>query len=236
MWFNIILRMPGAQTKGLTAVYYDNVQPGEEFVLPGIRFLMTLTSFSNSLPLRQSSMHFCLKTTKSSTGGGGGASHLSLNNSVLALLTNGFPQYTRVRMKIHFGSDMELLYQLQSYGIDLKTFPVDVRTGALKEDQILNKWYYDYHNRKQEATSSQPRRTETPNLAEINPIDILSSNADDPTVGDFDAVDLEKTLDTLMNDDDFNEPAVDMESKVLERRDVGGGEAGANHRRDASLW
>lgn len=70
MWFNILIRMPGVQNKGMTAVYYDNVPPGQEYSLPSVGFLIPLISFSNTLPYRYSSVHFCLKNTTSAGNGG----------------------------------------------------------------------------------------------------------------------------------------------------------------------
>ena len=102
---------------------------------------------------------------------------MALNNSTLGLLTRGFPHHTRCRMKIHTGSDMELLYQIQAYGVDLATFPIDVRSGNVKPDELLNKWYYDYHRDKLPA-----QQTEKANLGDINAGDL------------FDDLDLDKTL------------------------------------------
>mmetsp|Transcript_17768 Transcript_17768/g.43873 ORF Transcript_17768/g.43873 Transcript_17768/m.43873 type:complete len:702 (+) Transcript_17768:118-2223(+) len=209
MWFNIILRMPGAQTKGLTGVYYDNTPPGEEFAVPSIRFVMTLTSFVATVPMRYSSMHYCLKTTSSSNDG---ALHLSLNNSVLALLSKGFPHHTRARTKIHFGSDMELLYQLHGYGIDLKTFPIDIRTGRLKLDEILNRWYHEYHRSLQKTTTTTTRhKANDIDFGNTDPNmdgDVMSTQ----DVGHLDDDDLKETLSILISDDEG------MEAKVIERR------------------
>jgi hypothetical protein len=111
-------------------IYYDIVKPEEKMPMPGLNFMLTLAGFTSALPIRYSSMHFCLKT---------GSRNLALNNAVLGKVMNAFPQYSRVRTRLHYGSDMELQYQLQGHGVPLNFFPVGTR-GDLRKD-MMNIWY-----------------------------------------------------------------------------------------------
>lgn len=94
---------------------------------------VTINLFAASLPFRYSSMHLCLKS---------GKSNLKLNNSVIEVIMSAFPRYSRVRTKIHYGSNMELQYQLQSHGVPLKACPVDADGGI--RDKVLSAWYVDH--------------------------------------------------------------------------------------------
>eukprot|EP00980_Cylindrotheca_fusiformis_P001058 scaffold291_cov92-Cylindrotheca_fusiformis.AAC.5 len=89
-----------------------------------------ILGFVTSLPCRYSSIHVCLKTGKDT---------LVLNNAVVACATRMFPRYSRVRTRLHYGSDMELQYELQDHGISLKTCPVD-ENGVVLQD-VARIWF-----------------------------------------------------------------------------------------------
>jgi len=112
------------------AVYNDTTLPGETYTMPGFGFIKEAQVFFDCVPIRYSSMHFCLQTK---------GCHLALNDVLVSLFLNGLPRYVRVRTRIHCGSIMELQYQLQSFGIPLSTFPFDVQ-GNVRSD-ILNLWF-----------------------------------------------------------------------------------------------
>ena len=84
--------------------------------------------------MRYSGMHLCVK--------GSDSGNLAVNNAILGIAMNGYPQYARVRSRLHSGSMMELHYQLKSYGIPVDTCPVD-KDGNIRTD-ILNKWFYEH--------------------------------------------------------------------------------------------
>jgi hypothetical protein len=86
--------------------------------------------FSASLPFRRSTIHVCLKA---------GKGKLALNNTLLGIIMNGYPRYSRVRARLHYGSDVELQYELQGHGLPMKNCPVDP-SGEMRQD-ILNIWY-----------------------------------------------------------------------------------------------
>jgi hypothetical protein len=117
--------------KGLVGIYYDVAKPGEKFAMPGFNFMLTIMGFTASLPMRYSGAHACLKT---------GKGNLALNNAILGIAMNGFPKYARVRMRLHYGSDVELQYELQGHGLPMRTCPAD-SNGNIRQD-ILNAWYF----------------------------------------------------------------------------------------------
>ncbi|CAJ1969894.1 unnamed protein product [Cylindrotheca closterium] len=128
--FNTLSFLPDVQRKGIVAVYNDATLPGETFSMPGFSFIKEIQGFFDSGPLRFSGIHYCLHAR---------GHNLALNNAIASLFLNGMAQCDRVRTRIHYGSIMELQYQLQSYGIPLSTIPFGVR-GNIRND-ILNVWF-----------------------------------------------------------------------------------------------
>lgn len=104
----MLLSLPEVQMKGLVGVYYDTAKPGDKFMRLSFNAQMTIMGFVTSLPFRYSSLHLCLKP---------GKGNLSLNSNVIGIVMNSFPQYAKVRTRLHYASDMELHYQLQGHGI-----------------------------------------------------------------------------------------------------------------------
>eukprot|EP00980_Cylindrotheca_fusiformis_P012514 scaffold3074_cov108-Cylindrotheca_fusiformis.AAC.1 len=129
--FNILTSDPELQKRGNVLVYYDTAQPGNNAMH---RLKMSeqieILDFTASVPCRYSGFHVCLKTGKDT---------LALNNAVVACATRIIPRYTRVRTRLHYGSDMELQYKLQDHGISLKTCPVD-ENGVVLQD-VAKIWY-----------------------------------------------------------------------------------------------
>lgn len=140
---NIMLKDPVVQMKGLASVYHNASRSGEEFVMPGMDFVLTVTHVTTSFPIRYSAIHFCLQAAKS---------NLFLNNLLLRSVLTGLPLYSKVRSRIHVGSMMELQYELRSHGIPMDTFPVDV-DGNIRDD-ILNEWLYRYQRQQDEGNAS----------------------------------------------------------------------------------
>ncbi|CAJ1936694.1 unnamed protein product [Cylindrotheca closterium] len=126
---NILSSIPDVQRKGIVAVYNDATLPGETFTMPGFNFIRESQGFFDSVPTRYSGIHYCLQAK---------SHHLALNNALVSLFLNGVPQHARVRTRIHYGSIMELQYQLQSFGIPLSTIPFG-EEGNIRND-ILNVW------------------------------------------------------------------------------------------------
>eukprot|EP00980_Cylindrotheca_fusiformis_P014756 scaffold4024_cov85-Cylindrotheca_fusiformis.AAC.3 len=89
-----------------------------------------ILSFMASVPCRYSSTHICLKR---------GKDNLALNNALVASVTRMVSHYTRVRTRLHYGSDMELQYTLQDHGISLKTCPADINGVVLPD--VVKIWY-----------------------------------------------------------------------------------------------
>jgi len=135
IFFNIICSIPEVQMKGLVTVYYDVAKPEEESAMPGFNYMMKLLDFINCLPMRFSAMHHCLKTVKG---------NLALNNALIGMAMSIFPEDARARARLHYGSDVELHYQLKSHGLPINTCPIDT-CGNIRKD-ILNAWYYEHQS------------------------------------------------------------------------------------------
>ena len=121
--------------KGTVAVYYDCARPGVGIPAPSFQFLMETMKLSACLPVRNSAMHFCMKT---------GMGNTSMNDAILEFILERFQSYDRVRASLHLGSDMEIQYHLRSRGIPIDTLPVD-KEGNFHED-VLNAWFYKHRD------------------------------------------------------------------------------------------
>ncbi|CAJ1956529.1 unnamed protein product [Cylindrotheca closterium] len=133
--FNILIKMPTVQLKGLNGVYYDVAKLKEGAALPGLKYVKTIIDFVTSVPVRFSSMHYCLKRKKG---------NLARNDFILKTALKSIPKYSSARTRIHLGSDMELQYQLQSHGIPIQFCPID-GDGNFRTD-ILNRWLNHYES------------------------------------------------------------------------------------------
>ncbi|CAJ1969896.1 unnamed protein product [Cylindrotheca closterium] len=129
--YNILSSLPDVQRKGIVVIYNDTTLPEETFSMPGFHFIKELLAFYDSKAVRFSGIHYCLQTK---------GQNLELSNVIINLFLKGAPQETRVRTRIHYGSIIELQYQLQSYGIPLSTLPFGVQ-GNIRID-ILNVWLH----------------------------------------------------------------------------------------------
>ncbi|CAJ1937770.1 unnamed protein product [Cylindrotheca closterium] len=132
MWNNILLSIPEVQTKGLVIIFYDLTKPGKKFVMPRFNTI-TYTNVLLSFPLRYSAMHMCLKKD---TG------NLPLYNALVNSSIYILPQQTRARIRLFYGTDIEIHYYLRSHGIPTDNCPVDFY-GSLRMD-ILNNWFENH--------------------------------------------------------------------------------------------
>lgn len=139
--FNIVSSIPEVQYKGLVTCYYDMAKPRDNFAIPGMNFMMKVLECVNSVPVRFSAMHHCLKT---------GKGNLALNNALIGIAMKAFPKDGRVRARLHYGSDMELHYKLQQHGFPINTCPVDF-AGSIRKD-IINNWFYRHQSMKDATT------------------------------------------------------------------------------------
>ncbi|CAJ1946595.1 unnamed protein product [Cylindrotheca closterium] len=136
LWMVILLPDPVVQTKGVVTVYHNASRTGEEFVMPGMKFIRTLSNVTSSFPFRYSAMHFCLLAQEGK---------FSPSNSFLGSIVKTLPVYSKVRSRIHVGSIMELQYALRSHGIPTDIFPVDP-DGSIRDDVVLT-WFYKQYQR-----------------------------------------------------------------------------------------
>ncbi|KAL3931911.1 MAG: hypothetical protein SGBAC_011090 [Bacillariaceae sp.] len=141
VFFNILIPMPEVQLKGLNCIYYDVAKVDGDVAMPGFNYVQSAIEFLLCIPVRFSAMHNCLKTRKG---------NLALNDFILRISIRATPMYSQVRSRIHFGSDMEVQYQLQSHGIPIEHCPID-QDGNVRMD-ILNDWFYKHLSR---STSCQ---------------------------------------------------------------------------------
>mmetsp|Transcript_11636 Transcript_11636/g.27993 ORF Transcript_11636/g.27993 Transcript_11636/m.27993 type:complete len:302 (+) Transcript_11636:769-1674(+) len=134
VWFNILIPIHAVQKKGVVAVFYDVMKPGDEHINRGMTFLMHVINFMSCLPIRYSGLHFCLKMRE--------GRNLAWNKVFLDCAVKAAPKSARERARVHHGSDVELQYKLTNYGIPPNTFPVDL-DGNLRES-ILNVWFHNH--------------------------------------------------------------------------------------------
>ncbi|KAL3938466.1 MAG: hypothetical protein SGBAC_006622 [Bacillariaceae sp.] len=130
LWMNILLRMPEVQMKGVVGCYYDCTKPGEKVNVPDTNVLFALLEFGVTIPVRFSAMHYCIKTNPEG---------LALNNFFLEWSAKALPRYSRARARLHYGSHMELQYELRIHGLPA-SFPVDTAGNIRKE--MLNVWFH----------------------------------------------------------------------------------------------
>jgi hypothetical protein len=114
--------------KGIVSVYYDTAKPGDKFEV-SLNSQLKAMAVAAALPFRRSAMHLCLNAGK------GKAAY----NTIFGIVMNALPRYSRVRARLHYGSDVELQYELQGYGLSMNSCPIDP-SGELRHD-ILNVWY-----------------------------------------------------------------------------------------------
>lgn len=100
--------------------------------MPGFKFMSKVMKFGHSMPLRYSAMHNCLK----------GDANVALNKFILGLSFYLMPPHTRVRAKVHSGTDLEVQYKLLDHGLPIDDCPVDAN-GNLRQD-ILNDWFHKH--------------------------------------------------------------------------------------------
>ncbi|CAJ1967218.1 unnamed protein product [Cylindrotheca closterium] len=163
VYFNILIPIPEVQMKGLVNIFYDVSKVDELPLIPNMNLALTIMDMVTSLPIRFSARHYCLKARQEK---------LDLFNSLLQSLFKSCQQsYGKVRSRMHYGSDIELQYQLRSHGINTDSSPINPK-GGLRED-IRNDWLYDHLRRERTiiayTPSIQPPPSEEPNVDVIAP-------------------------------------------------------------------
>lgn len=132
----------------LVYIYYDISKRDELPAMPDFNLTLEIIDFVKSLPVRFSATHFCLKARPDK---------LDFFNSLMQLLLTLSPNYRKVRSRLHYGSDIELQYQLRGHGINTDSSPIN-SDGALRDD-IRNDWFYEHlrtERRGAEDPSVQP--------------------------------------------------------------------------------
>lgn len=122
------------------SIYYDIQKPGEKKDPVQIKDAVEIMTFAMTLPFRYSSRLWCLKKTQKNS---------FLNNSIVGVSTRFFSNFTRVRTKIHRGSDLELQYQLQSLGLPTEDFPIDTE-GNVRQD-VIDRWFQEQWSKCKQA-------------------------------------------------------------------------------------
>lgn len=168
-FYNILASCPDVQMKGLVAVYNDTAPAGEEgATIPGFDFIKEIQPFFNAVPIRYSAMHYCLHQSP--------GQNLAMTNAMLNIIILGLPQYARVRTRIHYGSIMELQYQLQSHGIPLTSIPFDVLGNVMSKDS-LNLWFHEHCKENGLRYQVEENKEEMQDLDQWN-IESLSDSSD----------------------------------------------------------
>ncbi|CAJ1964106.1 unnamed protein product [Cylindrotheca closterium] len=152
VYFNILISIFEVQMKGLVFVFYDISKADELPVIPGLNLTMAIMDMITSLPIRFTAVHFCLKARPEK---------LDLFNSLFKLVFKLSSHDCKVRSRLHYGSDIELQYQLRSHGINTDSSPIDAE-GSLREDN-RNDWLHEHlDTERRSAIRSNPSGKKTP--------------------------------------------------------------------------
>ena len=144
--FFILLRSVDTQKKGFVGLYYETSMNGHVFDVTDIDKYVKLWTFNSSVPIRHASMHVCLKRN-----------YLPWFVKVMLKMQQS---QSIVRTKFHSGSDIEMIYNLRSYGIEESSFPVS-SNGQVRQS-ILNNWLDEHkyqaenNNNNNNSSSSIP--------------------------------------------------------------------------------
>lgn len=140
--FNILSPMQSVQAKGVVFCFYDFSTPSRPLPLPSVNVVREFVDFCTKVPVRRSALHWCLKTEPWD---------LNNKNTILETIFRSLERRTSTRVRLHYGSDIELQYKLKSYGFRLDTFPVDT-SGNLRKD-IINVWLIKYMDQRNESVA-----------------------------------------------------------------------------------
>lgn len=150
--YDVLLRLPGVQTKGMVGIYYDTIRHGQKMSSFSFTQQVATSRFGAAIPYRHSSMHICLKPGKA-----------ELNDGMVSfIMKHAFPEYSRVRTKLHYGSDMELHYHLLGHGIPMKHCPVN-SSGEVRRD-IMSIWFEKHVLALRESSMDENDDTGAPKL------------------------------------------------------------------------
>ena len=131
--FSILSPLQSVQRKGIVLCYYDMSTPGNPCHAPEVDKLQRIQDFVNTVPIRRSAAHLCLKVLPDS---------LTSKDILLKKLLEGFQQSVRTRARVHYGSDVELQHRLGDHGVSMNNMPVDTN-GNIRRD-IYFAWLYKY--------------------------------------------------------------------------------------------
>jgi len=111
----------------VVAVVYGGAN---HFVMPKFN-IFTVMKVILSFPLRYSAIHVCLRT--------GMGKNLEPYNPLVKSMLSGLSRYSKVRARIHYGTNMELQYVLQSHGMPTRSCPVDLEGNIRRA--VVNSWF-----------------------------------------------------------------------------------------------
>mmetsp|Transcript_13562 Transcript_13562/g.37367 ORF Transcript_13562/g.37367 Transcript_13562/m.37367 type:complete len:233 (-) Transcript_13562:406-1104(-) len=97
-------------------------------------FIMRGMDVVRSLPLKAASLHIC-------------SDNPAFQNAV-SLVQLSVTQRARVRLRLHFGSYLEIVYALQSFGISASIFPMEIESHV---DQERFQLYLQQRKQREEA-------------------------------------------------------------------------------------
>ncbi|CAJ1967222.1 unnamed protein product [Cylindrotheca closterium] len=182
VYFNILVSFPEVQMKGFVFVFYDISKDDQLPSMPSIDLSLASIDMIMSIPIRFSATHYCLKARTEKLG---------VFNSVFKLIfkTSGDTQsYSKVRSRMHYGSDIELLYQLRGHGINTDSAPV-TNDGTLREEN-RNDWLFDHLEKErsdiiERNQSVQESSSVEPNVqAAVASVGLLASGSETIAVDD----------------------------------------------------
>ena len=139
-WYIVMatLELEAAQMKGVVVINY---WPGRVGFNPSMIAKFTKTSMKVgdmiiNLPIRESSYHFCFNAE-------------SGMEFAISAIRKGFGKHIRLRMREHYGSDMEIKYSLLPYGIDCPTFFFNTLTGDSSSTSMNSGFNWNHPHQQQ---------------------------------------------------------------------------------------
>lgn len=123
MWYNHMIALEDEETqlKGLVQIIYNvNDQWRDNF---DKELYMGVGKIRAATPIRVVSCHYCFNDPAFGI--------------IIKLVSMALEMHTRTRIRLHYGSDVEVQYELQGFGIPLRSLPVNSE-GTFRTKEHIN--------------------------------------------------------------------------------------------------
>ncbi|CAJ1936079.1 unnamed protein product [Cylindrotheca closterium] len=122
LFYNHVVPLAETATKGIVGIGYETQESQLEGPRLSMKSMLKIVDSCFSLPMRFSSLHYCLKPFGS-----------TLARAAVQVMVRNCPKYVAQRTRVHIGTSMEIQYALQSHGIPMASFPLD-KNGIVRVD------------------------------------------------------------------------------------------------------